>query len=260
MHFGTILPAPTWLSTDELKRYNKLKRSFVRMAKDREIPMDPFLALYIQDVVVTTLYIQRGESALMINESAPEAEQSTAKPASAKITPSVMDALAKQRERLRKAMKELTVYLDKAEERAKEGQPKNFLDYYATLIAEAEEVTAESRKEYAAYKAEQTKAQLNSETEAEAETEVAKVTEKPEVTQEETVTEIVKSEEVAPEPIQEEAKTEKPREKPFPSPTMAILVPSNENRGINVSDYLWQNSKHRRAKQNSRELEVAGVG
>lgn len=149
MHFGTMLPTPAWLSPDERKRYNKLKGAFLRDAKAREIPMDPFLALHIQDVVVCSLYLQRAESAWLAGE--PEGQDPTAErnstPVDAVAMAKLLDALAKHRERLRKAMKELDLYMNKAEERAKEGQPKNFLEYYAKLIEDAEKVVAETRPE-----------------------------------------------------------------------------------------------------------------
>jgi len=64
MNLNTIFPLPAWLSADEKKRYNKMKRPFIAHARDLGIKMDPFLLAQINDYLITEIMVSRAEMPL----------------------------------------------------------------------------------------------------------------------------------------------------------------------------------------------------
>ena len=99
MNLNTVFPLPAWLTADEKKRYNKMKRPFIAHSRELGIKMDPFLLAHINDYLIGQLLLSRAEMKLQNVEEAPE---------------NLLEKLFKQRERLRKNLQELKLAFEEA--------------------------------------------------------------------------------------------------------------------------------------------------
>jgi len=135
MHLNTMLPRPPWLTRDETKRYNKIKNHYMKQLRQLQITLEPGLAARICDFVVLHMYIHRMELQLM-----PDAGTGDAPPP---VSLPLFEALAKQRERLRKACAELECAIRAAAQDAQKGKPQNLADFMAVLLKEQEELMKE---------------------------------------------------------------------------------------------------------------------
>lgn len=69
MRLNTMLPIPAWLTEQETKHYKKLRHPFMKNLRERGIPLDPFLAMRIHDLIIAMLYIHRAEAVLYVYSS-----------------------------------------------------------------------------------------------------------------------------------------------------------------------------------------------
>jgi hypothetical protein len=94
----------TWMSTDELELNLQLVRGVEQLLKNRGVAESPLLVLRVDDIVVSWLLTRRLEAGLGPGDDG-EVPRTSASQA---------DAIGKSRERLRKAIKELEEYCERA--------------------------------------------------------------------------------------------------------------------------------------------------
>ena len=100
----TLALGETWMSTDEAALNRQFVLGMGKVLKDRNVAENPLLVLRINDIVVSWLLARRMEESL-----GPDDQGQTARTSAAQA-----DAIGKSRERLRKAIKELEEYCDRA--------------------------------------------------------------------------------------------------------------------------------------------------
>lgn len=104
MNMKTLALGETWMSTDEAELNRQFVRGVEALLRERGVVENPLLVLRIDDVVVSWLLTRRMESGLEPGDSG-EAPRTTSAQA---------EAIGKSRERLRKAIKELEEYCERA--------------------------------------------------------------------------------------------------------------------------------------------------
>lgn len=104
MKMTTLALGETWMSADELKLNRQLVEGVKKLLKDRGVAENPLLVLRVDDIVVSWLLTRRMEAGLGPGEDGERPRTSAAQ----------ADAIGKSRERLRKAIKELEEYCERA--------------------------------------------------------------------------------------------------------------------------------------------------
>ena len=104
MKMTTLALGETWMSADELELNRQLVRGVEQLLKDRGVAENPLLVLRVDDIVVSWLLTRRMEASLGPGEDGQAPRTSAAQ----------ADAIGKSRERLRKAIKELEEYCERA--------------------------------------------------------------------------------------------------------------------------------------------------
>jgi hypothetical protein len=93
-----------WMSADEAELNRQFVRGVGKLLEERGVVENPLLVLRVSDIVVSWLLARRMEAGL---EGGPEGE-------AARTTSAQAEAIGKSRERLRKAIKELEEYCERA--------------------------------------------------------------------------------------------------------------------------------------------------
>lgn len=104
MKITTLALGETWMSADEAALTRHFVEGVEGMLKDRGVTENPLLVLRLSDIVVSWLLSRRLEDGLG-GGAADEAPRTTSAQA---------EAVGKSRERLRKAIKELEEYCERA--------------------------------------------------------------------------------------------------------------------------------------------------
>jgi hypothetical protein len=104
MKMTTLALGETWMSADELELNRQLVDGVKKLLEDRGVAENPLLVLRVDDIVVSLLLTRRMEANLGPGEDGETPRTSAAQ----------ADAIGKTRERLRKAIKELEEYCERA--------------------------------------------------------------------------------------------------------------------------------------------------
>lgn len=104
MKLTTLARGEHWMDPTEFDLNRKLVGGIAKLLKERGVKENPLLALRVNELTVTWLVSRRVEAAL-----APE--EDTAAP---RMSPAQAEAIGKARERLRKAVRELEEYCERA--------------------------------------------------------------------------------------------------------------------------------------------------
>lgn len=104
MNMTTLARGETWMRHDELELTRQFVRGIGTLLGDRGVVENPLLVLRVNDIVVTWLLARRLEESLGPGDDGETARTSAAQ----------ADAIGKSRERLRKAIKELEEYCERA--------------------------------------------------------------------------------------------------------------------------------------------------
>lgn len=104
MNMKTLALGETWMSTEEAELNRQFVQGMGKVLKDRDVAENPLLVLRINDIVVSWLLARRMEESLGPDDQGQAVRTSAAQ----------ADAIGKSRERLRKAIKELEEYCDRA--------------------------------------------------------------------------------------------------------------------------------------------------
>lgn len=104
MKMTTLALGETWMSADELALNRQLVDSVKELLKNRGVAENPLLVLRVDDIAVSWLLTRRMEASLGPGEDGQSPRTSAAQ----------ADAIGKSRERLRKAIKELEEYCERA--------------------------------------------------------------------------------------------------------------------------------------------------
>ena len=104
MNMTTLALGETWMSAEEAELNRQFMQGMEKVLKDRDVAENPLLVLRINDIVVSWLLARRMEESL-----GPDDQGQTTRTSAAQA-----DAIGKSRERLRKAIKELEEYCDRA--------------------------------------------------------------------------------------------------------------------------------------------------
>lgn len=105
MKLTTLARGEHWMDPTEFDLNRKLVRGIAKLLKARGVAENPLLALRVNEVAVTWLVSRRVEAGL-----APEDDTSAAP----RTSPAQAEAIGKARERLRKAIRELEEYCERA--------------------------------------------------------------------------------------------------------------------------------------------------
>lgn len=104
MKMTTLALGETWMSADELDLNRELVGGLKQQLEQRGVAESPLLFLRVDDVAVSWLLTRRMEAGLGPGEDGETPRTSAAQ----------ADAIGKSRERLRKAIKELEEYCERA--------------------------------------------------------------------------------------------------------------------------------------------------
>jgi len=104
MKMTSLALGETWMSEEELELNRQLVRGVEQLLNDRGVAENPLLVLRVDDIVVSWLLTRRMEAGLGPGDDG-EVPRTGASQA---------DAIGKSRERLRKAIKELEEYCERA--------------------------------------------------------------------------------------------------------------------------------------------------
>lgn len=104
MNLSTLARGERWMTPAEKRLNRRFVTRVARQLRARGVADSPMLCLRIGDVAVTWILARRLEAALSPDPAAPS-------PAAA--TPAQADAVGKNRERLRKAIKELEEFCER---------------------------------------------------------------------------------------------------------------------------------------------------
>ena len=106
MNLTTLFRGKTWMTVEESGLAKEFVTGLGKLLQRRGVVDNPLLVLRVDDVLVSWLLTRRLESGLAI-----PAEDDGPQPA---ITPAQVESIGKHRERLRKSVKELEDYCDRA--------------------------------------------------------------------------------------------------------------------------------------------------
>lgn len=104
MKMTTLAQGELWMSADEVELNRQFVRGVGKLLEDRGVMENPLLVLRVSDIVVSWLLTRRMEDGLGSGEDG----------AAPKTTSAQAEAIGKSRERLRKAIKELEEYCERA--------------------------------------------------------------------------------------------------------------------------------------------------
>ena len=104
MKMTTLALGETWMSVDELALNRQLVDGVKELLKNRGVAENPLLVLRVDDIAVSWLLTRRMEASLGPGEDGQTPRTSAAQ----------ADAIGKGRERLRKSIKELEEYCERA--------------------------------------------------------------------------------------------------------------------------------------------------